>query len=160
MAHAFLLPELLPDSCQVTACLQSASCQTPAGLLPAPFLLPTNALHCTAQPPHLGGTTSRGPSQMNKKLFTNLFIYVHQNYWTQCSPPPMCYVTYVMCHMSHVMCHVSVVTCQVKNFTCNSQTVRAREVKFSEKVHLLPPVTCQVSYVRETIYTTCVRKFK
>ena len=29
----------------------------------------------------------------------------------------------------------------------HSQTVRARELKFSEKVHLPPPVTCHVSHV-------------
>ena len=51
--------------------------------------------------------------------------------------------------MTHVRCQVSGVTCQVSHFTSNSQTVRARELKFWEKVHLshLSPVTCHVSRV-------------
>ena len=51
------------------------------------------------------------------------------------------------CHISCVTCQVSGVTCRVSHVTSNSQTVRARELKFSEKVHLLPPVTCHMSCV-------------
>ena len=36
----------------------------------------------------------------------------------------------------------------MSHVTCNSQTVRARELKFWEKDHLLPPVTCHFSHVR------------
>ena len=63
---------------------------------------------------------------------------------------PLCvtwHVSYVTCHMSGVRCHMSGVTCQVSHVTSNSQTVRARELKFWEKVCLLPPVTC---------YMTCI----
>ena len=66
---------------------------------------------------------------------------------TQCSTPPVCHVTHVICHMSHVWFQVSGVTCQVSHLTCNSQTIRAREPKFYEKVHLLSPVTCHMSHV-------------
>ena len=47
----------------------------------------------------------------------------------------------------HNTCHVSGVACQVSHVNCNSETVRAREPKFWEKVHLLPPVICLVSCV-------------
>ena len=59
----------------------------------------------------------------------------------------MCRVTHVTCHMSHVMCHMSGVTCPVSNVTSSSQALRARELKFGEKVHLLPPVICHLSCV-------------
>ena len=51
------------------------------------------------------------------------------------------------CHMSRVTCQVSGVTCQVSHVTSNSQTVRARELTFLGKVHLLPRVTCNMSHV-------------
>ena len=79
--------------------------------------------------------------------------------WTQCSSPPVCHVTHVICHVSHVSCHVSGVICQVSHVTSNSQTVRARELKFWEKVHLLhplSPVTCHMSHVKcQTLHVTC-----
>ena len=49
-------------------------------------------------------------------------------------------------HMSHVTYQVSGVTCHVPHVTSNSWTVRARELKFCEKVHLIPPVTCHMSH--------------
>ena len=52
-----------------------------------------------------------------------------------------------MCHVSCVTCHMSYVKCQVSHVTSNFQTVRARQVKFWEKGHLLPPVICHVSCV-------------
>ena len=60
---------------------------------------------------------------------------------------------HIICHLSHVIllpyfyCLVSGVACQLSGVTCNSKTVRARENKFWEKDHLLPPVTCHVSHV-------------
>ena len=67
---------------------------------------------------------------------------------TKFSSPPVCHVTHVMCHVKNVRCQVPGVICQVSHVTCNSQTVRARELKFWEKFHLLPHVTCQVSHVK------------
>ena len=55
-------------------------------------------------------------------------------------PPTTCHMSLVMCQMSCVMRHVSGVT-------CHSQTVRARDLKFWEYVHLPPSVTCQMSHV-------------
>ena len=51
------------------------------------------------------------------------------------------------CHMSGVTCQVSVVRCHMSGVTSNSQTVRAIELKFWEKVQLLTPVTCHMSHV-------------
>ena len=52
------------------------------------------------------------------------------------------------CHVSSVTCQVSGVTCQVSHATCNSQTVRARQLKFLEKVYPPPSVACQMSNVK------------
>ena len=52
-----------------------------------------------------------------------------------------------VCHMKHVSCQVSGVTCQVSHVTSNFQTVRAKELKFREKVNLLPPVTFHMLHV-------------
>ena len=49
--------------------------------------------------------------------------------------------------MTFVTCQVSGVAGQLSDVTSNSKTVTARENKFWEKVHLLPPVTCHVSHV-------------
>ena len=42
---------------------------------------------------------------------------------------------------------MSVVSCQVSHVTSNSQTVRARELKFGEKIHPIKPVTCHMSHI-------------
>ena len=59
-----------------------------------------------------------------------------------------CHMSCVTCLMSGVRCHTSGVPCQVLHVTSNSQTVRARELKFWDKVHLLQPVTSYMSYVK------------
>ena len=72
-----------------------------------------------------------------------------------CVSRDTCHISHVTCHMSGVRCHTSGVPCQVLHVTSNSQTVRARELKFWEKVHL-SPVTCQMSRVRCHIsHVTC-----
>ena len=46
---------------------------------------------------------------------------------------PLCvtwHMSCVTCHLSHVMCQVAGVTCQISHVTCNSQTIRARRLKF------------------------------
>ena len=62
-----------------------------------------------------------------------------------------CHVQRVMCHMSYVTCLVSPVTCHLSPFTChhNTQIVKARDLKFWEKVHLphLWHVLCHMSQV-------------
>ena len=52
-----------------------------------------------------------------------------------------------MSHISGARCHLSGGTCQVSHVTSNSQTVRGRELKFCEKVPLLPLVSCHMSCV-------------
>ena len=59
----------------------------------------------------------------------------------------ICHMSGVTCHVSHVMCHMSGVTWLVSNVTSSSQALRARELKFGKKVHLLPPVICHMSCV-------------
>ena len=61
-------------------------------------------------------------------------------------PRDTCHISHVTCHMSHVPCQVSGVACLVSHVTSSSQAVRARELKFWEKVHLLPSVICHVSH--------------
>ena len=58
------------------------------------------------------------------------------------------------------MCQVSGVTCQMSYVTSNSQTVRARDLKFWEKVHLLPLVTCHMSLATcHMLHVTCHEYF-
>ena len=56
-------------------------------------------------------------------------------------------ISHVMCSESLVTWQVSGVTCQVLYDTFTSQTVRARKLKFWEKVHLLPHVICHMERV-------------
>ena len=58
-----------------------------------------------------------------------------------------CLMSGIRCQVSGVTCHISGVSCQVSHVTYNSQTLRARKLKFLEKIQLLPPVTCHVSCV-------------
>ena len=65
-------------------------------------------------------------------------------------------------HVSCVTCHVSQVTCHKSCFQCHmssskhfhAQTVRARELKFWQKVHLPQSILCHVSYVMS--HVSCV----
>ena len=59
-------------------------------------------------------------------------------------------------HVSSVTCQVSGVTCQVSYVTCNSQTVRARQLKFLENVHPPPSVACKMSNVKMSCVTSNV----
>ena len=70
-------------------------------------------------------------------------------FWEKVHLPPRvtCHMSHGMFHVSGVMCQVSVVTFQVSHVTCNSQTVRARKLKFLENVHLPPRVTCHMPCV-------------
>ena len=71
--------------------------------------------------------------------------------WTNVHHPlcVTCPVSGVRCLVSGVRCLVSSVRCQVSGvrWHLQSQTVRARELKFWEKVHLPPAVTCHLSCV-------------
>ena len=59
-------------------------------------------------------------------------------------------------HMSCVTCQVSGVVCQVSHVTSNSQTVRARELKFEEKFYLLNSVTCHGAKVPKVPGSSCL----
>ena len=68
-------------------------------------------------------------------------------------------MSHVRCQVSHVRCHMSCVTCHVSHVTSNSQTVRAKELKYLKKGS--PPPTSHVSCVmchmsRITFHMSCI----
>ena len=59
----------------------------------------------------------------------------------------MGHLTHVPCHITNVTCQMPGVRCLMSGVTSNLQTVRARQLKFWEKVHLLSPVSCHLGHM-------------
>ena len=92
---------------------------------------------------------------LHQSLFRNICLYVWNNiYQTRCSRG--CSTnTFVTELLIHSLSHSSFV--EISSEHLHSQTVRARELKFWEKVHLPPPELCHVKHA--TCHMSCVILF-